>query len=345
MFLTGGTVLVLVLVLFFFSPRWYVLRVPDPRTFQWSRGMQLLKQCDDPFRTDIEPSLHWRLLPPLVAHALGLKGMQPFGLSWLGVIAFVISILHYGERWLKSRMSALALTTIISSTSAVLVPLGWLGINDPWVWLGLLVVTLSRERWPGWIACLLCPWVDERFIIGLPLAVWCRERLRGDAGFLRELSMISLWLLPYIGIRGGWWVVQGGDSTSAQFLENGASEFLQSLSLAPLGWWLGMRAGFALGVLAIIHAVWARCLMRELALVLATAGVCVFLAHDLSRSIAIIMPWIVMGAVWVRQQWSEHGGQLLLLCAIANLLLPTAHLSGGTFDIISPLLLEVYRIL
>jgi hypothetical protein len=42
---------------------------------------------------------------------------------------------------------------------------------DGWVALGLMGVAFSRSLWPKVLACLLLPWADDRFLIGLPAAV------------------------------------------------------------------------------------------------------------------------------------------------------------------------------
>lgn len=177
--IVAGCVLLSIL---FFAPRLWLMREHVPGSFQWDRGHTYLQQCEQPLRRDIETAMQWRLLPPLVAHYLGLQGLVPLVLPWLGVLALLgyVAVLH--TRRLPNVQFVFGGTLLVATTSGVLVPLGWLGINDAWVWLGLLAVAFGQVRWAIPTACLLCPWVDERFLIGLPLA-WVIRCLDKDAPF------------------------------------------------------------------------------------------------------------------------------------------------------------------
>jgi hypothetical protein len=64
----------LALGMFFFAPQLWLMTEYQPGTFQWDRARTFLLQCEIPLRRDIEPAMHWRLLPPLVCHALHLRG-------------------------------------------------------------------------------------------------------------------------------------------------------------------------------------------------------------------------------------------------------------------------------
>jgi len=44
--------------------------------------------------------------------------------------------------------------------------------------LGLLIVAFAKSPRSAWLACLWAPWIDERFVIGAPLAMLCRHLLR-----------------------------------------------------------------------------------------------------------------------------------------------------------------------
>jgi hypothetical protein len=63
---------------------------------------------------------------------------------------------------------------VIGAESWFFVATGWLGYYDSWLFLGLLTVSFSQRRWLLCSACLLTPWIDERFFIGFPLALLVR---------------------------------------------------------------------------------------------------------------------------------------------------------------------------
>lgn len=152
--------LALLVVLSVFAPRLSLMLKPFPGTFQWTRGFNYLQQCEQPFRTDIEPAMHWRLLPPLIAYHFGPTGHTPSVLRWIGAIAATLYVAVLFRRRLDTWRWVAGGTLLFASSSAILVPLHWLGLNDAWVRLSLLAVSFVRAGWSLPVACLLCPWVD-----------------------------------------------------------------------------------------------------------------------------------------------------------------------------------------
>jgi hypothetical protein len=343
-FILGGTPVVLGVAVFCFSPHLNMLLDMRPDTYEWSRAGAYLAQCANPFTEDVEPAMRWRLLPPLVAHAMGLRGHLPLAIPWIGVVTLVGACLAWGEAWLRSRTSAMAFAVVVATTSAVIVPLAWAGMNDAWVWLGLLGITLSGGRIGPAIACLLCPWVDERFIVGLLLAVWARSRLHPGSSFLREMLRHGAFLLPYAAIR-GYPTLAHGDPTSGAFLANVLHEFPTVMLRAHLGWWMGLRAGWVLVAWSAVGAARQGRLPGELALGCATVAVSTFLAHDLSRSIAVVVPLLASGAVELARERPERAASWLFGLAGLNLLLPAAHVVLADVDVIHPLPVELLRLL
>src|SRR6185369_16440373 len=106
----------------------------------------------------------------------------------------------------------------------------------------------GRSRWAVPLVCLLCPWIDERFLIGFPLA-WlagCHER---DRGWSWPAARDALWLLPYFIVR----LLQARqDIASQQFLSYQLHHAYLLLPRAPLGWWMGLRAAW----MAVAYAAW-----------------------------------------------------------------------------------------
>ncbi len=332
----------LLLSILFFAPRLWLMRDYVPGSFQWDRGHTYLLQCEQPFRRDIEPAMLWRLLPPLVAHTLGLHGRLPLVLPWLGVLVLTgyVAVLH--ARRLPDARFVFGGTLLFATTSAVLVPVGWLGMNDAWVWLGLLAVAFGRARWAVPVACLLCPWVDERFIIGLPLA-WVVRCLDRDAPFFSRAMLSALWLLPYAGIRLGWGGNPVTDIASSGFLGYQLRAGLLLAPLAPLGWWMGLRTGW-LGVAYAGNSLGTgRRLLPGLVLG-GTLLVMLLLASDLSRSTAIVLPAMLLGGFALARRAPEQAPLVLLCAGGANLFIPAAHVVYTHIDLINPLPLEIIRL-
>ncbi len=334
----------LALSVVFFAPRLWLIRHYVQGSFQWDRAHTFLQQCEHPLRRDIEPAMQWRLLPPLVCHALRLPGKTPLALPWLGIIAATAYVAVLFRRRLDDWRFVAGGTLLFATTSAVLVPVGWLGINDAWVWLGLLAVAFARAPWATALACLLCPWVDERFVIGFPLA-WLVGRIdRGD-GWKWSATLDGLWLLPYAGLR--LWLQrqdQAASEATQQFLSYHIQQTLVILPLAPLGWWMGLRAAW----LAVAYAGWTTppgLRFLGAATLLSTAGLSVVLAADLSRSIAIIMPVVLLGCFTYARRLPASAPPVMLALGAANLLIPAAHLVYNKIDPINPLPIEILRLL
>jgi hypothetical protein len=336
--------LALALSVLFFSPRLWLLTEAVPGSFQWSRAGTFLSQCEQPLRRDIEPAMLWRLLPPLVAHGLHLPGKTPLVLPWLGVLAATLYAATLLYRQCADPRFVLGGTLLFTTTSAVIVPVGWLGMNDAWVWLGLLVVAFGRSPWSGALTCLLCPWVDERFIIGWPLA-WLVGRLERGEPLLGRAAWTALALLPYLAIR---LAVDRSDAAlqaaTGAFLDTQLNQSLTLLPLVPLGWWMGLRAAWV----AAGYAVWTKPSGPRwftLAVLLLTLAVTVMLASDLSRSVAITIPLVLAGCLAAARRHPVQAPALVLGLGCVNLLLPAAHVVHRHFDLINPLPVELFRLL
>ena len=338
------TAVSLVLSVMFFAPRLWLMHHYVKGSFQWDRAQTFLQQCEKPLRRDIEPAMQWRLLPPLTCHALGLPGNTPLALPWLGIVAATAYAAVLFRRRLDDWRFVAGGTLLFATTSAVLVPVGWLGMNDAWVWLGLLAVAFGRARWAAPLACLLCPWIDERFIIGFPLA-WLVCRFERDTGWNWPATRDALWLLPYAALR--LWMARQDDvanEATHQFLADHLRQTVLLVPLVPLGWWMGLRAGW----LAVAYAGWTAPpglrLLGTITLA-ATAGISVVLAADLSRSIAIIMPAVFLGCFEFARRSPASAPRDLLLLGVTNLLIPAAHLTYTHIDPINVLPIEILRFL
>jgi hypothetical protein len=342
--LAGIVVLTLALSLFFFSPSLWIMRQPMPGSYQWDRGLTYLRQCEQPLRRDIETAMHWRLLPPLAAHTIGLRGKTPLVIPWLGALAMIAYVAVLLRRRSDDVRVVLGGTIIFASTSAINVPLGLLGLNDAWVWLGLFAVAFARSGWAVPLACLLCPWVDERFIIGFPLA-WCVARVERNDAIISLNLLQGLWLIPYAVIRLSLTrVLPSSGGAQSGFIAYTLHSFPGVAPLVPFGWWFGLRAAW----LGVFYA--GLCCPRSHRLIATltlggTLGVTAVLAHDLSRSVAIVLPVAMLGAFDFLRRRPEHGPRVFALVGVLALLLPAAHVIYHTIQPISPLPVEVFRLL
>lgn len=339
--LVAITTIALLLSVVFFAPRLWLMRHYVPGSFQWERAHTFLLQCEAPLRRDIEPAMLWRLLPPAVCHALRLPGWTPLIVPWLGAIIATIYVAVLYRRRCDDWRFVAGGVLLFATTSAVLVPTGWLGMNDGWVWLGLLAVAFGRTGWALPLACLLCPWIDERFIIGFPLACWIRQIVRAERATAHLLQFA--WLLPYAAIR--LWFSHRNPTIAAAsggYLSGQFSQILTYLPLAPLGWWMGLRVAW-IPVGYGIAKIEGRDRWILAAIMAATVGASVALASDLSRSIAILTPAVCLGCFLAYQHEPVKTPSRILFLGVTNLVIPAAHVTYTKIDPISILPVELLR--
>ena len=208
-------------------------------------------------------------------------------------------------------------TLLFATTSAVIVPIGWYGMNNSWVWLGLLVIALARSPVALVAACLFCPWVDERFIIGVPLAWTGRCVYNNEQLISRTAFLVAAALVPYVALRLGisaYFGIRTESAFLAQYLQ-----LLASFKYGYLGWWMGLRAAWA--PIAFLFLTVQRPYVLA-AVFLLTAAVMMALTADQSRSAAIVAPIIILGLVSIQRHYPDFAPRAAIWLGILGLILP-----------------------
>ena len=224
------------------------------------------------------------------------------------------------------------------ATAPFFTSMGWLGYYDSLLALALLAVAFSPARPLVLAACLLAPWIDERFVIGLPLALLVRllaapglplrDWLRREA--LAPLALAFAYALLRLSLGGSAGSQTTGESL-AQFVFGQPLPALQRLA----GAWAGLRLGWFLAALALFAAFRPASGLRPglgtaLALTsLLTALISLHTALDLSRSTVLLLPLLPLG--WLaasRLLPSSRLSTFSLALAFLSLSLPAHHVFG-----------------
>jgi hypothetical protein len=335
LFVVVAASLALVVSAWFFPPRVQFWDRRDPRLQEWSRADAFLKQCQDPLRQDVEPAVRWRLLPPVVCHALRLPGFTPLAFCWLGLAAFAAALAGRLDALGGSRAWAALGTLLFATSGPFITALGWLGINDGWYLLALLESTACRSCWALAAWAFLGPWIDERYLIALPLALLVRMRIAagGYGQWRRTCAAACAGVAPYILLRAGVTLVRG-DAVSSGYVASMLGVFRIYAAYLPLGWAMGYRVGWlalAAGFLSAgrgLRAAWT-------ALAAATLLAVSVLAWDIDRSTGVLLPVYVAGVAAAARAAASGRPRLLALglaCVAVNLLLPYAHVVGFTLS-------------
>ncbi len=313
-----------------------------------NRGLYVIRQSRD-LSTEIGDPNHkivrWRLLVPFLGHFLRLPGWLTLGLAHLGCVALIMTFVAIGSTRSvaagRTAREGLYLGLVAGASAPFFTSMGWLGYYDSWLALGLVGVAFGRSRWLVGIACVLAPWIDERFVIGLPLALWVR-RIQTDPppksewDWFEQQSLLPVLLVcGYAAIRvklGG----TGGSQTVGEYLAQFVFFLKIDFTQRVYGAWAGLRLGWVLIAVAILGMGRAANPARRVQARLLAVGTVVtgmmglFTALDLSRSMVLLIPVVVLG--WMvasrAQGWGRfHVGAML---AIFTLVLPAYHVVGRT---------------
>jgi tetratricopeptide (TPR) repeat protein len=314
-----------------------------------NRAEDILRQLAHPLAAGASANnrvIEWRLLFPILGHALALPAWFYLALPHLGCLLVLIFLARLLLRHGLGAGEAFAATTLAATCSWFFVSMAWLGYFDSWYILALLLTVFTR-RGVMLAAILAAPWIDERFVLALPLALVLRDRyLAATAGprpgseRWREAGACAMALLPWIAVRLGAYLSRHDAVTAAyvQGMTPGANGPFYAAGL-----WQGLRWAWV-PVLAWLGLEWRRS-RRTGALLLAalalTLAVNLFAANDLSRSVSTAVPALAMGVLLLHLRLARRLRPLLFGACALNLLFPAKHVVSSWTEDISPLPVEL----
>lgn len=348
-FILGTVALALALSLLFLSPRLFVfLGEPRTGTYEWDRATHFLAQAEEPLSAPVEPALRWRLAPALLAHVLQLRGNWALIVPWTGLAAALAYLAALGAVRLRDRLDATLLVLLVGTFGCTQAVTMSHGINDGWLLLALLATAFSPGGGIRLAAAFTGPWIDERYLLALPLCFACRHAFppagaRRSRPFLLPGPEIA-GIVPYLCLR--CWITLQGDAVSTGFVSSALAMVPTILPFAPLGWWMGARAGWLLAGFAFVAAARspAPAASRLLAVAAAAGLVAItLLAADLSRSTNLFLPLLCAGAFVAGELVGVHRTRWLLGLVAVNLALPFAMVTYTWIVPILPLPLELLR--
>jgi hypothetical protein len=338
----------LLLSLFFHSPRLWALAQPLPGSTYWDRGLQFMQQCDAPIGSPLaDAGLVWRLAPALLAKALGLHGRAALVIPWLGLLVLLSQCAGLVLRRTGDRRLAFLTTALIGTTGATLTVTGWLGLNDAWYASALVALAFQPSLLVVLAAASTGPWIDERFILALPLALFVRATALGEKGKFRSaLAIAAAALAVYLACR-LFNLLHLPTAASSVYWQYIRGNFQHWLPWTSLGWFMGMRAAWVLVVVAIggacTRADWPAAWWPA-ALAAAPLLVITVLASDSGRSPTMLLPLVLLG---MERLISLRGvvatQRILAFLLVANLLMPAMHVTYQNGDMINMLPVEIVR--
>ena len=328
--LLGVLVLVAALSLVRYAPAVTVFNPDIGFGYAVARVPELTRQLADPAgggaRSNEAVALRWRLLPPTVGHLLGLRPAGYFALPLLGAAVLLALAAAITYRETRSVGWSALTCALLCTASWFFVATGWLGQFDVFYLIGLIVVVFAPSLLAVGAACALAPWCDERFLLILPACLCLRWARSGPGAWRRLLAVAAVGIAPYVLLR--LWAVAQGDASMGRQLALQGSEFQGYLRNVPDGWWMGFRLGWILIGAGVAAAFAALPRAGRVLLVLSLAGglaVIGLLAWDVSRSIAVLLPFVLSGAIALHRRWPRGGWRMLVAAAALNFALPASH--------------------
>ena len=298
----------------------------DPQR-EGARVPSLLAQLHDPVHWDhnfeyawaqrsLTHALAWRLVIPVVCHDLGLTDLEYLWVPWIGALALLGAVAWYAWQATREIERVVLVLAFFVTASAWSSSVGVLGCMDSWYLLALLGFCFSRSPVVGLMACLCGPWIDERFLLALPLcaALRCEEK---------RWWLPVLGILPYLAIRLA--AVAAGDDSVGGHLQLVSAPLGRFALWLPIGWWHGWRAGWVVVAAGLVLFWWPRRTTQVWLLAAGMLGLAAtgLLAWDSSRSIAVLLPWLIVGA----SRYRGPSWPLWLLAAV-NFIVPAAFVTA-----------------
>jgi hypothetical protein len=333
-----------VVVIVFFAPRfifwpWIDLDPEEHHPPEFNRAIDTLRQLNEPFRPITNPSnrvIKWRLLFPIVGHYLHLPPRAFLALPAVGCLLVLGYMAHLIRRESGGWWAPFAASALVGTTSWFFVSTGWLAYFDSWYMLGLLVAAFGRSKVAAGLACLLTPWVDERFVLTLPLVVVVRciasRRIEGEPSgrFLSEGVRAFALVAPCCAMRLVA-VAIAHDEGSTGLIRTQLTVMPSASQIAD-GLWSGLRGLWLFVALAPAllisngRMVWAGLLLLAAAMTIAAN---LTVANDLSRSASTVVPGAVLGIVLLVRARPSLAGWALAMTLAFNLLTPAWHVIRG----------------
>ncbi len=266
----------------------------------------------------------------MLAHAAHLPAWFYLALPQIGCLLCLGLVAWLSHERLHDWLATWLITALFAALPWFFVSTGWLAYFDSWLVLSILLASFIPSRAVLLATCVLAPWIDERFVIALPVIVTVRT-LEMPASAVRsvrkDVLVVAVACVPYVGLRLLDWLT--GEKESTRYVESHLDEMRRvTFGTYAFGLWSGFRAAWPLVAIAIADAWrkrghWLGALLAAVTVPTALVGLVV--ASDMSRTLMVLVPVVLLGA-WSLPSLTKRYGRLALAAVLtANLLLPAAH--------------------
>jgi hypothetical protein len=312
-------------------------------------GRSYAPLCEDPWRTEMiaEPQIRHRLLAPVLAWLVGLRGMEGVAIPILAITAIgVILYRLLRDRGLPANL-AVVTTLLLGTTPVIITSQAWLGCVDSLGYLGIALCLYCRRIWPLGLIMFVTMLGEERAITAAPLILlwhftqeepgsrrWINAILRAA----HLVASLGLWYIYFQWIKATY--IEPYIATApANIQEEYAwtrrvfrgEALRQQFLTVPSGVYYAFRAAYLLPILLVL--LWWPRRWWEAALAVLAFGlglIPAILVFDVTRATAYTFPFILLAVVHLYRAGSQWTAYAVLGCCLVNFLTP-AYMTTGRF--------------
>jgi hypothetical protein len=309
--------------------------------------------CADPFTHDPigEPQVRHRILGPLIAHALGLRGISGLWVIPVSATVYLALLYLFARRW-QSPAVAAGIVLLISTTPVVYVAQTWLGYPDILGHLAILVCLMTRAIWPVAPVLFLGMLGDERCAAAYPLVVlwhfwneppdvrWRRAAARVAASMVAAAA----WYAVYRWIQVEFVIPTGWDQRSFSQEVLSGKYLREGKLFIPLGVFYALRGAWLFPIL--LTGVWARrpdpirSRVMSVAAYWAAAGTAIgqgVVVMDVNRCVALCWPAVLIAIRYLSVDRPVAVRHWLTAALVLNLFTPAYNVYGTFIHPVMPL--------
>ena len=268
-----------------------------------------------------------------MGNALRLSPTLFLGLPFAGCFATLFYVARLCQREQLIWFDTLFVTILCAISPWYFVSTGWLAYFDSWLVLCLFVATFSPHIASLIAVGLLAPWIDERFVLGLPMILATRyawDKHREPETPFRWTNTLALCVSVsvYLIIRLTSFLSDGDRVTGVYTAQH--TELIQEVPVLTFveGLWQGHRVMWLFVGAFLVRGfqLWPKPFFAlATGVTLLSAIGSLVIAGDMHRSLEILLPVTVAGMLMIRKWRPELLPALPLVVMVAGLLLPASH--------------------
>lgn len=260
------------------------------------RALTFVPLCQDPFTHERlrEPLIQHRILGPLIAYALGLRGESGLAIPVLANLPLLAVVFLCLRRRLGVRTAFLG-AALVGTTLATLTSQSWLGYSDSLASLGVALALLIDHPALGAATFFVGLFADERAATVVPLIVLWHDTLSPGARrwWIRAGALAGA-VLAWAAVAT---LFPSRHETGRHIAAVLEGHFVgPQLPFVPAGIFLGLRAAWLFP--ALLVARWARRAGAFRCALLLGAVACVVvpgaLVDDISRGASLAFPAVML---------------------------------------------------